>query len=342
MHLSKNSPALKSIPDWLCGNPARRLFAAGGRIVAIVCLVAAGALAALHRGAPPSAKGADPDAFHPASWPNDALTIAYLGHASLLMNYLGVRVLSDPSFFGRVGLNVAGLFTIGPKRRAFVPLTPAELPPLDLILITHAHMDHLDLPSLKTLPRSAVVVGCPGCRDLIEPLGFRDVRTLDWGESTVVKGLKITAMGARHWGARWPWEADRGYNSYVIDKDGCRMLLACDSALTPLFAALRDDPPLVAAFSIGAYDPWIRHHANPEQVWEMFQETGARYLIPIHWGTFKLSWEPMEEPIRRLIKDAGPDADRIVIREIGGVFQEPAAALAALSTVPARPQKRAR
>jgi L-ascorbate metabolism protein UlaG (beta-lactamase superfamily) len=265
--------------------------------------------------------------LHPASWPANAITVAYLGHATLLIDYLGVHVISDPTFFHRVGLDVGHLFTVGPVRHTPVPLAPAALPPLDLILITHAHMDHLDLPSLRALPRSATVVSCAGCRDLIEPLGFADVRPLEWGESTWVRGLKVTAMGARHWGRRWPWEADRGYNSYVIEKDGVRMLIACDSAFTPIFSQLHDNPPLLAAFSIGAYDPWIRNHANPEQVWEMFRESGARYLIPIHWGTFRLSREPMDEPIRRLIRAAGPRAGAIAIRQIGGVFQVSAPAL---------------
>ncbi|HLH76902.1 MAG TPA: hypothetical protein VKV28_08885, partial [Candidatus Binataceae bacterium] len=84
-------------------------------------------------------------------------------------------------------------------------------------------------------------------------------------------------------------------------------------------------PPLVAAFSIGAYNPWIKHHANPEQVWRMFKDSGARYLIPIHWGTFRLSQEPMQEPIERLERAAGADASQIVIRQVGGLFQVGAA-----------------
>jgi L-ascorbate metabolism protein UlaG (beta-lactamase superfamily) len=267
--------------------------------------------------------------LQPASWPSNAITVGYLGHATLLIEYLGVRLITDPTFYHRVGLNVADLFTVGPVRRAPVPLKPNAIPPLNLILITHAHMDHLDLPSLAALPKTATVVSCSGCRDLIEPLGYTDVRPLSWGESTYVRGLKITAMGARHWGRRWPWEADRGYNSYVIEKNGVRMLIACDSAFTPIFSQLQDNPPLIAAFSIGAYDPWIRNHANPEQVWQMFRESGARYLVPIHWGTFKLSKEPMDQPLRRLIADAGPRASAIVIRKVGGVFQETAPELRA-------------
>jgi L-ascorbate metabolism protein UlaG (beta-lactamase superfamily) len=301
-----------------------------GWLLGLLAASAVVALIGFYSGANSDGKSASPAAsggLHPDAWPKDAITVVWLGHATLLIDFLGVRVITDPTFFHRVGLDVGDLFTIGPVRRAPVPLSPDALPPLDLILITHAHMDHLDLPSLRALPKNTTVVSCPGCRDLIEPLGYTDVRPLSWGESTVVHGLKITAMGAKHWGRRWPWGPDLGYNSYVIEKDGVRMLIACDSAFTSVFSQLKDDPPLIAAFSIGAYDPWIRNHADPEQVWEMFQESGARYLIPIHWATFKLSREPMGEPIKRLIHDAGPDAGRIVIRNVGGVFQESAKAL---------------
>jgi L-ascorbate metabolism protein UlaG (beta-lactamase superfamily) len=112
----------------------------------------------------------------------------------------------------------------------------------------------------------------------------------------------------------------------VLEKDGRRILLACDSAETDLFASVASNPPDVAIFSIGAYDPWINNHANPEQVWAMFRQTGARYLIPVHWGTFKLSNEPMEEPLQRLIAAAGVEQGRIVLRQIGGTWTLPAAA----------------
>ncbi len=263
---------------------------------------------------------------NPEAWPDDSLTIAYLGHASLLMNYFGVRVLSDPSFFKRVGLSFDSVFTIGPQRRTPAPLAPSRLGHVDVLLVTHAHMDHLDIPSLKALPKDIVVIACEKCSRLIAPLGFTDIRELRWGEATEIQGLKVRAMGAAHWGKRWPpYGATYGFNSYVLEKNGHRMLLACDSANTELFAGLAADPPEVAAFSIGAYDPWIWNHANPEQVWKMFQETGAKYLVPIHWGTFKLSNEPMMEPIARLVAAAGDQSDRIVVREIGATWTLPAA-----------------
>ena len=263
--------------------------------------------------------------LEPASWPDNSLTIANLGHAALVMNFFGTRVLSDPTLFSRVGVSIDSILTIGPKRFVDPPLAPAQLQHIDVILITHAHMDHLDLPSLEALPKNAVVVACEKCATLIAPLGFNDVRELKWGETTIVKGLTVRAMGARHWGRRWPpFGEGYGFNSYVLEKNGHRMLLACDSANTDLFASLASTPLDVAAFSIGAYDPWILNHANPEQVWSMFQQTRARYLIPIHWGTFRLSKEPMQEPLQRLIAAAGDQQDRIVIRRIGGTWTMPA------------------
>ncbi len=279
----------------------------------------------------PYALGMDPEieVGHPtpSTWPNDTLTIANLGHATVLMNYFGVRVLSDPSLFERVGLAFDSLFTIGPKRHSPPPLAPSALQDVQVILITHAHMDHLDIPSLKALPKTATVIACSKCAELIAPLGYTDVRELKWGESTEVRGLKVTAMGANHWGQRWPGIGTAyGFNSYVLESHGVRTLLACDSAYTDIFSSLAKDPPEVAIFSDGAYDPWINNHANPEQVWSMFLATGAKYLIPIHWGTFRLSKEPMDEPVARLLKAAGSESNRVVLRQIGGTWSLPESA----------------
>jgi L-ascorbate metabolism protein UlaG (beta-lactamase superfamily) len=301
---------------------------------ALVCAIAF--LVLMFAGANRSLEGASLKEIHdsslqPQQWSSDKITIANLGHATLLANFFGTRLITDPVFSNRVGVSIDGLLTIGPGRHVPSPLTIEGLPQLDLILITHAHMDHLDLPSLSRLRKSAVVVACQGCTDLIKPLGFSEVRELGWGQTTQLGGLSVTAAPARHWGRRFPWGPDRGYNSYVLEKNGVRMLIACDSAFTDVFAKLRNDPPTIAAFSIGAYDPWISNHANPEQVWQMFKQTRARYLIPIHWGTFKLSREPMDEPLSRLVAAAGSDSDRIVMREIGAAWEMPASLKTAMT-----------
>src|SRR5208282_4685737 len=135
-----------------------------------------------------SASGSDDGAvvsagkLDPARWSERTLTIANLGHSALLMDWFGTRVISDPTLFNQVGLSLDSLLTIGPRRRVAPPLTSAQLQNVDVILITHAHMDHLDLPSLRALPKRAVVVACSGCASLIRPLGFLDVRELEWGE----------------------------------------------------------------------------------------------------------------------------------------------------------------
>ena len=106
----------------------------------------------------------------------------------------------------------------------------------------------------------------------------------------------------------------------LFRSDGVRVLFASDTAYTHAFARFGNDPapPDVAILGNGAYDPWIHNHANPEQVWRMFQESGAHYLVPIHWETFQLGKEPRGDAMRRLTAAAGPEAARIVIDQIGG------------------------
>jgi L-ascorbate metabolism protein UlaG (beta-lactamase superfamily) len=302
---------------------ARRVIAVGALLALLIAIFAT----AFAR--KPMAAVLKPD---PPNWPNDRITLSNLGHATLLMNFMGVRAISDPALFDRVGLSIDSILTIGPKRISEPPLTPAELQDVQLILITHAHMDHLDVRSLKALPKSATVVVCDKCSRIIKPLGFADVRELKWGESTEFAGLKITAMGAHHWGKRWPpYGMDYGFDSFVIEKDGHRMFIGCDSAYTDLFAALASNPPEIAVFSNGAYNPWIWNHADPEQVWSMFQQTGATWLVPIHWGTFRLGREPVDEPMNRLLAAAGAESNRIVLREIGGTWTLPQAGAQPLS-----------
>ena len=131
-----------------------------GAAIALMALVASRLIseAGPYQDAPPPS-----GQLHPELWPGRTLTIADLGHSTLLMNWYGLRVLSDPTLFNRVGLSLGSLLTIGPRRHSAPPLAPAQLQNLDVILITHAHMDHLDLPSLRALPKSAVVIACGGC-----------------------------------------------------------------------------------------------------------------------------------------------------------------------------------
>ena len=255
----------------------------------------------------------------PGQWGEDNVAVGHLGHASVLIKMTGTFILTDPTFGNRIGITI-GPLTLGPKRLVKPALPVENLPPLSAVLISHAHFDSLDLPSLRLLPRGATLIAPLACGDLLGDLGFARYIELGWGERATVAGVTIEAVPVKHWGNRLPWGQWRGYNAYLLSKDGVHLLFAPDTAYTSTFSRFRrEGPQLVAAvIGNGAYDPWIRKHASPEQVWQMFQESGAQHLVPIHWDTFRLGKEPVGDAMRRLLKAAGADAHKIVIREIGG------------------------
>jgi L-ascorbate metabolism protein UlaG (beta-lactamase superfamily) len=155
-------------------------------------------------------------------------------------------------------------------------------------------------------------------------LEFPRVVELGWGERVEAAGVTIEAVEVNHWGKRWPWERWRGYNGYLFSRGGVRVLFASDTAYTPTLGAFgRARGVTVAILGNGAYDPWVMNHANPEQVWQMFEEIGAQYLIPVHWDTFRLGREPLGDAIRRLVVAAGVREDRIVVRGIGETWRMP-------------------
>lgn len=254
----------------------------------------------------------------PERWADDNLAVGYIGHASVLIKLSGTFILTDPTFNDRVGVSI-GPLTIGPQRLVKPALALERLPHPAAVLISHPHFDSLDLPSLRRLPRATTLIAPPQCSDLLGDLGFERLIELGWGERVTVDGVTIEAVAVNHWGKRVPWGQWRGYNGYLLSKAGVNVLFASDTAYTPSFARFRQHGPELSAaiFGNGAYDPWIRNHASPEQVWQMFQESGARFLIPIHWDTFRLGREPVGDAMRRLLLAAGAQADRIVIRAIG-------------------------
>lgn len=256
----------------------------------------------------------------PASWNSNGITMAWLGHATVLIQFYGFWILTDPSLFSRVGLDLR-LMTLGPKRFYASPLLPREIPAPDLILLSHAHMDHMDLPSLRCFDSMTPTITASQTADILEGT-LSSVQELKWGESTVVKrpvgDLKITAFEVNHWGARWQKDLYRGYNGYVLEREGKKLIFGGDTAMSPTFKALKSQGPYeTAMMPIGAYDPWIRSHCNPEQAVTMAQEAGARSIAPIHFKTFKLSRENPTEPMQRLEKACEEGAFEICWKEIG-------------------------
>lgn len=259
----------------------------------------------------------------PSTWSSANLTIAYVGHASVLIDFAGTRILTDPAFFERIGVRL-GPLTLGPKRVVRAALAPEDLPPLDAVIVSHAHLDSLDLPSLARLTAAPLLVLPVRTKDIIADLEFPRVIELGWGERVAAGAVTIEAVEIDHWGRRWPWERWRGYNGYLFSREDVRVLFASDTAYTTELGALgRARGVTVAIIGNGAYDPWIANHANPEQVWRMFEESGAQYLLPVHWDTFRLGKEPLGDAMARLLVAAGQSADRVVIRRIGDTWSMP-------------------
>ncbi|HYC32451.1 MAG TPA: MBL fold metallo-hydrolase [Gemmatimonadales bacterium] len=257
----------------------------------------------------------------PSRWPGGRLSAAWLGHATVLLDLWGTRVLTDPALERRIGIG-RGLAKLGPRRLIEPALRPRELGPVHLVLLSHAHMDHTDLGTLGRLPRHVPVVVHRGNSDLVRR--FRRVYELDWGESVEVDGVEVTSVEVRHWGARMVTDRHRGYGGYLLAKAGRRVLFAGDTADTDAFRRLPAGGPIdLAILPIGAYDPWIANHATPEQAWRMFEESGAEYLLPIHHSTFRLSREPLDEPVRRLLSAADEERDRVIITEVGASWTAP-------------------
>jgi len=254
----------------------------------------------------------------PARWPNRGLHAAWLGHASVLLKIDGFTILTDPVFSTWIGLGL-GPFTLGFKRMVEPALAPDALSGVDLILLSHAHMDHMDLPSLRALENKRVpVVTARGTSDLLRQDRYRSVQELGWGEQTRVGPLQIKAMEVRHWGARMRTDTWRGYNGYILQLGRYRVVFAGDTAITDTFRQVGGAD--LALMPIGAYNPWIRNHCNPEQAWLMANQARAEFVLPVHHRTFSLSSEPWAEPLDRLLTAAHSSPNRIVGHDIGREF----------------------
>jgi L-ascorbate metabolism protein UlaG (beta-lactamase superfamily) len=264
---------------------------------------------------------AAPNKPAPATWDDNAITLSWLGHATVLINFYGVRILTDPVLFPRIGVDL-GLGTLGPQRLVHCALTAAELPEIDLVLVSHAHFDHLDTPSLGEVRGNPAAVMAWATSDLLPSAPYSSVSELRWDESTRVVtrqgDVVVRAIEVKHWGARIRRDTHRGYTGFVVEREGKKLLIGGDTASTHLFASHRRFGPFEAAvMPVGAYDPWIFNHCNPEQAVTMANAAGARLFVPVHHQSFQLSREPLMEPIERVQEALAKEQERLVIRAIG-------------------------
>ncbi|MCU1233119.1 MAG: hypothetical protein JWP63_1086 [Candidatus Solibacter sp.] len=257
----------------------------------------------------------------PATWPDTGLHAAWLGHTTVLLKVEGITILTDPVFSNRAGIGL-GPFTLGIKRLVEPALAIAELPKIDVVLLSHAHMDHFDIRSLRRLEsRGTTVVTASATADLLRAPRYAAVHELGWDECKQVGPLALRAFQVRHWGARMRNDTYRGFNGYTIESGRYRILFGGDTALTDFRRLKTSRPYDLAIMPVGAYDPWIYAHCTPEQAWTMAEQAGAENFLPVHHQTFQLSREPYFEPIERVYGCAGKHADRVAVSRIGQEFQ---------------------
>lgn len=264
---------------------------------------------------------APPHTPRPDQWADNAITVAWLGHATVLINFYGMVILTDPTFFSRIGVSL-GVGTLGPLRLVQCALPPASVPDVDLLLVTHAHFDHLDTPSLAAVPGTPAVVMAHATSDLLPRRAAASVQELRWNDTARIQTPRgdalVRAIEVRHWGARVQRDTWRGYTGFVVEREGRRLLIGGDTAHTDIFGEHRRYGPFDAAMMpIGAYDPWISNHCTPEQAIRMADAAGARLFVPIHHQSFRLSREPLLEPIERADAMLAKEHGRLALREIG-------------------------
>lgn len=260
----------------------------------------------------------------PLTWDDNAITASWLGHATVLINFYGVRILTDPVLFSRVGAHF-GLGTLGPMRRQACALKRSELPEVDLVLLSHAHLDHLDTRSLNVLRGEPQAVTARNTADLLRETKIKQAHELGWGAKKTLqtpKGdVQVEAFEVNHWGARWRHDKHRGYNGYIVSREGKKIIFGGDTAMCSGFKDIHGKGPFeFASMPIGAYDPWIATHCTPEEAWQMAREAGARHILPMHYFTFRFGRERCNEPIERLEKAMAGETERLGFKEAGETF----------------------
>lgn len=268
----------------------------------------------------------------PHLWGEEELNIAWLGHSTVLIKMFDKWVLTDPALFDRVGVYFLGQ-SIGPSRITPPALSPDRVPKPDLILLSHAHMDHMDLPTLKYFtekyPGEIDAVTAYLTSDVISDLNWKTLTVLDWGESAKVSGIDIDALEVKHFGWRFPWEKDRSrgymsdgrsFNAYTISYNKKTVLFGGDTTYTDKLNVLKGKSIDVAIMPIGAYNPWKRNHCTPEEALDMAHRIGAKRFVPVHCMTFRQGQEPFHEPIQRLLASASQFSPEIVIDNIGQTY----------------------
>lgn len=254
-----------------------------------------------------SPKGALPIEHPHETWlkaPDTGFRTTWLGHSTVLVELDGHRVLTDPVF----GERASPFGFAGPRRFHPAPVTVAELPRLDAVVLSHNHYDHLCQRTMLELAKLDVpIVTALGVGALLERLGVLPNRIieLDWGESVNVRGLTFTATPAQHFSGRGMFDRNKSlWAAFVIQSERRKVFFSGDTGLTPQFAETGRvyGPFDLVMLEVGAFHPsWGGIHLGPEKALEAFAMLGGGTLLPVHWGTFNLAMHAWNEPAETLV-----------------------------------------
>ena len=255
--------------------------------------------------------------------PGDSLVVTWLGHATLLVQLGGLNILTDPIFSERA----SPVQFAGPRRVTPLPLDPDQLPPIDVVVISHDHYDHLDRGTVRRLGNGPLWLVPLGLKAWFTRQGVSRVKELDWWEGVELPGGgRATAVPAQHFSSRIPWRRDKAlWAGWVLAAGQRRVYFAGDTGYGPHFAEIgeRAGPLDLALLPIGAYRPeWfmLPVHLNPSQAVQAHLDLRARRTIGMHWGTFILADEPFQEPprlFREAAQQAGLTAEEIILLQHG-------------------------
>jgi L-ascorbate metabolism protein UlaG (beta-lactamase superfamily) len=266
----------------------------------------------------------------PARVEGRRMLVTWIGHSTVLVQTAGLNILTDPIWSQR-----ASPFSFaGPKRVRAPGVRLEDLPKIDLVLVSHNHYDHLDLPTLKRLwdrDRPAIVTSL-GNDSILAGKGISSVAA-DWGRTIEARGAAVTVERVHHWGSRWGTDRNRAlWSGFTVATPSGKIFFAGDTGWGGgVWAdeAAKHGPYRFAILPIGAYLPrevMESNHMNPEESVAAFQRLGAARALGVHWGTFQLTFAGIDDPPRRLaaaLKAAGIPADRFIATEVGRTFEVP-------------------
>ena len=238
--------------------------------------------------------------------------VKWLGHSTVMIQFPGMLIITDPILVKWIGQPGFGAFRYGKIPR----LTKAEISNTDVILISHAHFDHMDISTIKRFDNTrTIIMTARGTSDVVAGLEF-DTRELAWGKSVEFKNTTIKALRVNHLNWRYPTEigTERTCNAYLISHDGYNIFFGGDMAL-PLRFRVPDIPVHLAILPIGSSLYNNNAHISAEQAIVVADTLHSKYILPMHWGTYSTTIEG-REPIKQLFENIN-DPSRIVIKRIG-------------------------